>query len=116
MSGSPPGTRSTPFVLLAAVVLTLLSHTSVSAQQAGSPPAAGVIQGEVSTQSATIAIGGAEVTLTRGGVEAGRVSSEGDGEFRFENLPPGEYTVTAALEGFQPRTADVKLDGGQTAT
>jgi hypothetical protein len=116
MLGSPPGTRGTPLLPIVALALTYLFHTSVSAQQAGSQSAAGVIQGEVSTQSATIAIGGAEVTLMRGGTEVGRVSSEGDGKFRFENLPPGEYVVTGSLEGFQPRMAEVRLDGGQTAT
>jgi hypothetical protein len=74
-----------------------------------------IIQGDVSTQNGTIAIGGAVVVLALADREVGRTSSQGDGRFRFDGLAPGEYTVTATLEGFQPRRSVVRLANGQTA-
>ena len=44
-------------------------------------------------------ISGAEVTLT-GGKEIRKLTANEDGAFRFEHVPPGEYQVSAAKEGY----------------
>jgi hypothetical protein len=88
---------------------------STALAQTAPSQAAGTIHGEVTTQRATIPLGGVEVVLARAGVEVARASSEGDGKYRFENLPPGEYTVRAGLEGFSALTATVQLSAGGSA-
>ena len=54
------------------------------------------------------------VTLTLEG-PAGRLTaaSGADGLFLFRELPPGDYRVTAELEGFSTLVWEAELDGGQ---
>jgi iron complex outermembrane receptor protein/vitamin B12 transporter len=74
---------------------------------------AGTLSGQVvDTLGARIA--GASVTLTRGGVQAGESTSNGEGVFTFSNLAPGRYQVTATAPGFQPRTTDPMYAGPGT--
>ena len=40
--------------------------------------------------------------------------SNGDGEFRLPNLPPGKYTITAWHEAYGTQTADVSITGNET--
>jgi hypothetical protein len=76
------------------------------------PQPSGTIHGQVTTQRATIPLGAVDVVVARAGKEVGRASSEGDGTFRFENLPPGDYTVRAALEGFSALSVNVQVTAG----
>jgi hypothetical protein len=44
-----------------------------------------------------------------------QVATDNQGAFRFSNLTPGEYTVTATYVGFSPFTNTVAVAAGQTA-
>ena len=78
----------------------------------------GNIEGRITDGSGAV-LPGVTVTLSGAAVLGGtqvRVS-EGDGRFRFPVLPPGTYTVTFELSGFQRvERADLPLATGQTIT
>lgn len=59
---------------------------------------------------------GAVVQLTGAGLEAPRtVASEDAGKFAFDALPPGSYTLTVQLDGYEPfRRADLAVKDGET--
>ncbi|HEY4818618.1 MAG TPA: TonB-dependent receptor [Candidatus Acidoferrum sp.] len=43
-----------------------------------------------------------------------KMASDGQGQFRMADVPPGEYTLTASYVGFASFTTSVKVDAGQT--
>ncbi len=104
----------------AGVALVLLAGISARAQFNAS------LSGTVS-DSAQAVIPGATVTITDDATQATKVATSGDaGTFQFNELPPGTYTVTVAMKGFQqnsisnvavaaetPRTLNVTLQPGQ---
>ena len=60
----------------------------------------GTIGGTVTDQTAAV-IPGADVTLSRPGLGADKtMQADARGNFRFVNLPPGVYTLTATSQGF----------------
>ena len=97
------------------VVLTCAALLFPSA--AGAQPAAGdaaataTIRGSITTQT-TIPLGGVMLSLN-GGPDVVRLTSEGDGTYKFENLKPGRYTVTAAFEGFETITLPAMAVAGK---
>jgi hypothetical protein len=75
----------------------------------------GIIQGAVTTERGTIALGGVLVSLASERTTAvPTLLSESDGTFRFEGLPAGEYRVAAALDGFETFTASVTVQYNET--
>src|SRR5215831_2358514 len=94
--------------LIAVTLLLLLASTSVFAQVNAS------LSGTVSDASSAL-IPGVEVTAknVRTGVTDTRVTNE-TGSFVFPSLQPGQYTLSAALSGFQTQTYNnVTLGEGQ---
>ena len=79
---------------------------SVAAQEAK-----GSIAGTVK-DSSNSALTGALVELQPGGR---RAVSDDQGQYKFTDLAPGEYTLTASYLGFSPFTMTVKVDAGQVA-
>ncbi|REJ76486.1 MAG: hypothetical protein DWQ36_18975 [Acidobacteria bacterium] len=99
-------TRTTVALLLLSV-LVLPSTLFADGQETG------VIVGRV-TDPSGIALPGVVVSA-----EAGRGAKEAvtdeNGEFRFALLVPGEYTVTAAMDGFEPTGVRAQVSGGGKA-
>ena len=89
------------FMALAACLL-----LSVGASSQGSK---GVIRGRV-TDASGAALVGAEVILLQSGAS---VVSDAQGEFFFNNLEPGTYTVEISYVGFTPVKKDVAVAAGQ---
>jgi carboxypeptidase family protein len=91
-------------LLLALAAAALPAHAQV---QAGS------IVGVIHDQQGAV-LPGVGVTLT-GPAPTQEFVSEGDGRYRFLNLPPGTYTVTTNLAGFTSvRREGIVLTVGQT--
>src|ERR671933_110735 len=90
--------------------LTSLIAAMTSSVFAQSP--AGNITGSVRDQQGA-AVPGAEVTV-RGSDATFYFTTELDGAFRFLNLEPGTYRMTATLSGFDPATRDVIVAIGKT--
>jgi hypothetical protein len=109
-----------------AVALSFVAHAQSSqtpSQSQPRPPASvptesgGVIQGMVTTQKATIPLGGVLVSLsTERTAQVATVLSESDGTFRFEGLQAGEYRLSAALEGFEAVSVAVNVTWNQVTT
>jgi hypothetical protein len=59
------------------------------------------------------AVPGSEVSV-HGPDATFRFTTNGDGAFRFLDLPPGRYNLTAALSGFRPATREVIVAVGKT--
>ncbi|MGH9160452.1 MAG: carboxypeptidase regulatory-like domain-containing protein, partial [Vicinamibacteraceae bacterium] len=47
---------------------------------------------------------------------ASETTTDGDGSFRIDGLPPGRHVIRAALSGFAPAEAPVPLAAGETRT
>src|ERR1700676_2888869 len=89
-----------PHILIFLILLTLPGTSSL----AQTPQAPGTITGTITDRSgATVA--GAHVQLTSEASPAPQnVSSTGDGQFSFTNIPPGPFQVTITLPSFTAQT------------
>jgi hypothetical protein len=95
------------------LVILLLALLVAGAVLADSPQT-GTIDGTVVDASGAALPG---VTVTLGSDRGDRSSiTDESGKFLFGLLPPGEYSVTASLEGFQTAGQTVALDTGQRQT
>jgi len=88
--------------LAAAVCLAVL--IVVPAAQTG----AGTLAGSVKDPGGA-AIAGVTVTVVAKGSAPRTALTDGRGEFRFQGLPAGDYTLTATLRGFRPFTTAVSV-------
>jgi hypothetical protein len=99
--------------MLLGISLTLLLGAAPAVQ---TPSAVGgAIRGVVSTQNGAIPLGGVVVSLSDGTADVGTAMSEGDGTFAFEGLKPGQYRVTAKMDGFEQMSVPVAVSTGRTA-
>jgi outer membrane receptor for monomeric catechols len=89
---------------LAALVIAGFGWTSAEAQVEK-----GTIAGTV-MDSTNAVLPGARVELQPTGK---RVVSDGQGQFRFTDLPSGEYTLTSSYVGFSAFTTTVKVKAGE---
>src|SRR6202051_1350268 len=81
----------------------VFSPSFVSAQTQTS----GEIQGFVTTQTGTVRLPGAEVTVKDDSDrQVAQVACAEDGRFHVPSLPPGRYHVSASYEGFETTRAD----------
>ena len=95
--------------VVGAILLVLACVVSAAAQTTGN--AAGTV-----TDPQGAAVPGAEVTLTDKGTGQTQTQQTSEaGEFRFNNLQPGEYTITIKGANFKTLTlSDVRVSLGQT--
>jgi TonB dependent receptor-like, beta-barrel/Carboxypeptidase regulatory-like domain len=88
---------------------------ALPARFAAAQPNTGVVGGLVTTQSGTVRLAGASVTIVdRSTHQVTHLVCREDSSFGAETLPPGDYDVTAALEGFVSTTVGVHLSAGKT--
>jgi hypothetical protein len=73
------------------------------------------LRGRVENENAGLP--GVLVTLKSPVLQGVRTASTtANGDYSFVGIPPGDYTVTFALQGFQTVTKTIKLTAGQPAT
>ena len=78
--------------------------------------ATGSITGNV-TDNHGSPLGGAKVTLVSEDTKASTgASTDGTGQYRFEDLKPGTYDVTFDAQGLVPKTQRVKVKAGHKTT
>jgi outer membrane receptor for ferrienterochelin and colicin len=105
------------FLIVSSSVLTAAQTTPGQTPRPGNvaTTSGGIIRGVVTTQTATIPLGGVLVSLTSTRTNQVRtVISEGDGSYRFDGLEAGDYRVSASIDGFDPKAIDVKVTYNQT--
>jgi hypothetical protein len=74
----------------------------------------GVVQGVVSTQSGSVRLPGAAITVKNdAGIEVASLLSDGDGAFRTDALPPGKYQINVTLTDFDPASSTVEVSSGK---
>ncbi len=93
--------------LLSLAVLSLAAQPHAAAQSDGS------LKGRISLKATGDPLHGASVTI----VELGRITlSQDDGSYRFQQVPPGRYTVEAHLDSlFTEASTTVTIEASQTA-
>jgi hypothetical protein len=94
----------------------LVTSGDAHAQQTGKvhapSPVTGSIWGTVSQHGAPL--GGAKVTLVSEETkESLGASTDGTGEYRFEDLKPGTYDLTFDASGLVPKAQRVKVKAGR---
>src|SRR6266496_6320512 len=96
---------------LIAILVCLAIPLSVRAQT----PRTGSVQGVVTTQSGTVHLAGALVTLRDGDREIARQVADGDARFRFNDVPEGRVQIAASLEGFTTVAVEAVVSAGKSA-
>lgn len=93
--------RTTIALVLAVLVLALRSGAQT--------PGTGAIAGTVFDPAHHV-LAGASVTATENATQIKRnARTDAQGEFRIPLLPPGDYAVTIAADGFQPKSTSAVL-------
>jgi outer membrane receptor protein involved in Fe transport len=88
----------------------------IPAQLYAQATATGTIRGTVTDLSNAVVIG-AQVTVVNTGTNLSRTLTTGAvGEFIFDQLPPGKYSIKASKKGFSSELAKAELLVGQTIT
>jgi hypothetical protein len=86
------------------------------AARAQTQAASGSIWGNV-TDNHGSPLGGAKVTLVSEETKVSTgASTDGTGQYRFEDLKPGTYDVTFDAQGLVPKTQRVKVKAGHKTT
>src|SRR5262245_57056979 len=89
------------------VIAALLAWPAAAQEQRGS------IEGVVKDTSGAV-IPGATVTLAGGSGVTVEAISDAQGQYRFPSVAPGNYTVTANLQGFgQGKVENVRVGLGE---
>jgi hypothetical protein len=102
-----------PFAVICCALLAGPGDIRAQSGAAHAQAASGLIWGNV-TDNHGSPLGGAKVTLVseETKVSAG-ASTDGTGQYRFEDLKPGTYDVTFDARGLVPKTQRVKVKPGR---
>ena len=101
--------KASTFAILFCVLLWAAGSSAQTAEQA-------TIEGTVRDRTGAL-VPGVTITLTPVPTGTSRtVVTDASGTYRFEGLPPGEYSVQAVLSGFGSETGQVSAAAGQPRT
>src|SRR5437764_403350 len=104
--------RKTLYLLIIGVVLLGLGSSNAF----GQATASGTIQGTVTDSSGAV-VPGAQVVAKNKSTDLSRTTASSDtGDYRFELLPVGNYTITISKSGFATFVQTLEILVGQTAT
>jgi outer membrane receptor protein involved in Fe transport len=100
------------YLLLTGVMLLSLANSNAYAQATAS----GTIQGTVTDPSGAV-VPSAQVVAKNKATDLTRTTTSSDtGDYRFELLPAGNYTITITKSGFATYVQTIEILIGQTAT
>lgn len=98
------------FFLILSIGITIALLPVACSSDIENPSKDGKIIGSVADITTGEPVTGANVTLSPGGKS---VITGFDGNFSFEQLEAGEYTLEVSKEGYYPNTTNVKVKGGE---
>jgi TonB family protein len=76
--------------------------TEVEKTAPATAPTTGNLTGRIRLSETEAAVAGAQVTITLPEGSERRLTTDADGRFRVDAVPPGKYRVRITLEGFDP--------------
>jgi outer membrane receptor protein involved in Fe transport len=100
------------YLLLVAIFLLSLGSGNAYAQATAS----GTIQGTVTDKSGAVVSGAQVIAKSKATDTTRTVTSDGNGDYRFQLLPIGVYTVTIAKAGFATVAETIEILIGQVTT
>src|ERR1700683_1218264 len=103
--------RISLLLFFTAVLLLPYPTCAQSSSQSPSPTRGATIRGTVYDPDGR-AVPNAEVTLLGSLIAAGAMATDSRGEYKFEGLASGTYTVVANLPGFTSVPAEIKVEAG----
>jgi hypothetical protein len=112
---SKSGLRGWRLVLALGICALAANARAQGAGAVKSAQSSGTVEGLVTTQSGSIRLAGSVVTLREGAGEVVTDVADADGHYRFADIKPGLYQISASLDGFVTRTAAVTVLAGQSA-
>ena len=95
------------------MIRTLLVATLCATLSSAFQPQTGAIAGTITDSSGGVLPG---VTITFTGPTTGKVVSKAGGDYRIDNLTPGQYRLDIAAVGFRGAKQDVSVEAGRTAS
>ncbi len=109
--------RALLFFLVAIAGVTLAANQAVAEQEGGTgrnAPAPGRLEGGISTPDGHEVPGVRLALVERNSGIEHRTFSDGEGRFRFSDLPAGTYEISAEMEGFTPLKQLIEVKAGET--
>jgi hypothetical protein len=101
---------------LTALLIFLLTVLPTLARAQTPAAASGSVKGSITAIGGTTALPGVQVTLTNtSGFQTASVLTESDGTYAINDVAPGQYIVTASLDGFVTMTRAVRVESGKPA-
>ena len=117
MSNHPFSSRSSSLFLRAALLLIVTACGAGHLRAEDTAARTGTIEGTISTQNGSVRLPGVVVVVHgEGNQEFPQPVSDGDGKFTIPDLPPGRYTLSATLDGFQAVEMSATVAAGGTVT
>ena len=117
MSTSQYSIRSSSFVVRAALLLIVAACGAGRLRADDTAARSGTIAGTISTQNGSVRLPGVVVVVHgEADGELPQPVSDGNGTFTIPDLPPGRYTLSAALDGFQAVEMSVTVAAGATVS
>src|SRR5262245_45563668 len=99
------------FTILALFTLSFLSLNVVSSRSQS-----GLINGTVKDPNGAV-VPGAQVTVRNEATgETRNATTDKEGRFKIDALPPGRYVVSVTRSGFKTADRNISIDGGRTET
>jgi len=103
--------------LRAALLLIIVACGSARLGAQDTATRTGIIEGTISTQNGSVRLPGVVVVVHgETDLELPQPVSDGDGKFVIPDLPPGRYTLSAALDGFQAVEVSATVAAGAAVT
>ena len=103
--------------LRAALLLIIVACGSARLGAQDTATRTGTIEGTISTQNGSVRLPGVVVVVHgETDLELPQPVSDGDGKFVIPDLPPGRYTLSAALDGFQAVEVSATVAAGAAVT
>lgn len=107
--------RRYAIALTYSLTVALSAMLMIFASNAGAQVLYGTLTGNITDSSGAVVPSANVIALNTGTGASRTVTTNSDGIYTFENLQPGQYTLSVTVTGFAPHTAEgIKISPNQT--